>query len=70
MIKSKLAEIFNELKEEHGFSYRHISDVTGLTHKQISAIVQGESGVCADRICYVIEEIFDVKIEVSYEEDF
>lgn len=70
MIRQKLSDIFNELKEDNGFSYRYIAEVTGLTHKQISAIIKGENGVCVDRICTVIEELFAVKIEVSYEDSF
>ena len=70
MIRVKLSEIFNELKVEHGLTYRFISDNTGLTHKQISAIVNATSGISLDRVCEVIEELFDVKIEVSYEDNF
>lgn len=70
MIRLKLSQIFNELKDEHGMTYRYISENTGLTHKQISSIINGKSGVSIERIYSVIQELFNVKIDVNYEDVF
>ena len=66
-LRESVAYFAKELKTACGYSYTDLEGLTGLTRKQISAILHGEKGVSFDKIEEFFEKGFDTSLSLVTE---
>jgi transcriptional regulator with XRE-family HTH domain len=63
-LRKDIAYFAREMKLEEGYTYEDLTSLSGMTRKQISAILNGKSGVSFDKIEEFFLEVFDTELGV------
>lgn len=61
-LRDQIAEAANLLKAENDYSYTRMCNDSGLTRKQISAILKGRRGISMEKIEEFFDDVFGVEL--------